>query len=220
MAKYMIHAVPKRMWYVEKYLIPSMKAQAIPDEDIILWLDDKQMGNLYSFMNSMKVCGEREEDGIWHLQDDVIISRRFKELTEEYDNGIVCGSCIIESCDRAAIGLQPKKDMWYSFPCIRIPNYIAKNCATWFFTFASKNTQFTKYVSKNMFDDTLFYIFLLDYEHSVKYVYHLKPNLVDHIDYLLGGTSLKKKVYVQYRTCFFEDKDLVEALEKELKKDS
>lgn len=218
MAKYMIHAVPKRMWYVNEYLIPSMRAQGIPDEDIILWLDDKQMGNLYSFMNSMKVCGEREEDGIWHLQDDVIICRRFKELTEEYDSGIVCGSCIFESGDMTVTGRARKIDMWYSFPCIRIPNHIAKNCAKWFFTFASKNTQFTKYVSANMYDDTMFYIYLLDYEPSIKYVYHLVPNLVDHIDWLIGGTSLTKTDKYQYRTYFFEDKDLIKDLEKSLKK--
>ncbi len=29
--RYMIHACPPRMWYVEEFFIPSMKAQGIRD---------------------------------------------------------------------------------------------------------------------------------------------------------------------------------------------
>ena len=39
--KYMIHCCPKRMWYVEEYLIPSMLRQGIDRDSIIIWNDNK-----------------------------------------------------------------------------------------------------------------------------------------------------------------------------------
>ena len=50
--KYMIHSCDKRLWYVNEYLIPSMKEQGIKNEDIIIWNDDKHHGNLGSYIDS------------------------------------------------------------------------------------------------------------------------------------------------------------------------
>ena len=48
-------------------------------------------------------------------------------------------------------------------------------------------------------------------------VLNLKPNLVDHIDYLLGGTVInKERKNKNVRAVWFEDLDLVENLEKKL----
>ena len=54
--RYMIHAAPPRMWYVEDFLIPSMTAQGIQDEEITIWNDEKMEGNLPSFLASMRDC--------------------------------------------------------------------------------------------------------------------------------------------------------------------
>ena len=37
----MIHCCPKRIWYVEEYLIPSMLRQGIDRENIIVWKNNK-----------------------------------------------------------------------------------------------------------------------------------------------------------------------------------
>ena len=79
--KYMIHACPPRMWYVEEFLIPSMKAQGIKDEEITVWNDEKMEGNLPAFLASMKACA-KEPGGTWHIQDDVIISRAVRRADE------------------------------------------------------------------------------------------------------------------------------------------
>ena len=50
--KYLIHAMPKRMWYVEKYLIPSMIEQGIAKENIRVYNDEKGEGNLRACLNA------------------------------------------------------------------------------------------------------------------------------------------------------------------------
>ena len=89
MSKYVIHSTPERMWYVENYLFPSMINQGIDAHNIMIKCDVNHDGCLE---NCMKIFKSMENnDGSWHLQDDVIICKDFKHLTEEYDFGIVCG---------------------------------------------------------------------------------------------------------------------------------
>ena len=131
MAKYMIHAYPKRMWYVEGYIVPSLIAQGIPEEDIIVWNDTAGEGTLRACMNSFLSC--EGEGGTWHLQDDVAICSDFKERTEWYDSGLVCGfsSRMYDGEHDYKIGAVHRKNMWFSFPCIRIPDPWARECANW-----------------------------------------------------------------------------------------
>lgn len=68
MAKYMIHAVPQRMWYVKDYLIPSMVEQGINKKDITVYVDKKKEGNLQSFLKSFAQAGAWENEGTWHMQ--------------------------------------------------------------------------------------------------------------------------------------------------------
>ena len=62
--KYMIHLTPKREWYVNEYLIPSMIKQGIKREDIIKWNDDKGYGKgLYEiFKHSDKLLEKIAEN--------------------------------------------------------------------------------------------------------------------------------------------------------------
>ena len=46
---------------------------------------------------------------------------------------------------------------------------------------------------------------------------NLNPNIVDHIDYLIGGTVNSSKRSMQIRSRFWQDEYLVEELEKKLK---
>ena len=69
MSKYMIHTCPKRKWYVDEFLVPSMIEQGIDSQDITVYNDENEDGHLMAFMNSWK---QLKEGGTWHLQDDII----------------------------------------------------------------------------------------------------------------------------------------------------
>lgn len=88
--KYMIHSCNKRLWYVKKYLIPSMIKQGINAKDIILWNDDHSVGNQQSWYNSCEHIKSHEplDEGMWHLTDDVIISHKFYKRTKSVPNNL------------------------------------------------------------------------------------------------------------------------------------
>lgn len=215
MSKYMIHAVPQRMWYVKEYLIPSMIDQGIAEDDIIVYVDKKKEGNLKSFIKSFKQAGKLENEGTWHLQDDVIISHNFKTVTESIDFGIVCGFKSGYDKDTPA-GPRPIQEMWFSFPCIRVPTKIARECAEWVEKFMIGNQVYKEYWKDGVNDDWFFRRYVWDY-YKNDYIINLNPNLVDHIDYLIGGTVNSSKRGKQMRSVLWEDNYLVEELGKKLK---
>lgn len=216
--RYMIHASPARMWYVREFLIPSLEAQGILPHEIAVWNDDEGKGNLFSCMEAFRRCGETGKFGTWHLQDDVIISRRFRTMTEKTDLGVVCGfGCRNFGPDMEMHGELTAPWMWYSFQCIRIPDSLAGECAEWFFEDAMHRTKYAAQVVDRRHDDWFFREFMLEKHRELRIV-NLKPNLVDHIDYLIGGTLINRLRRIRVnRAAFFPDGDLVEKLEAELK---
>lgn len=214
----MIHLIPEREWYVNDYLLPSMLEQGIKREDIHLWNDTEHLGNLKSFVNSMQACSEYDCDGVWHLQDDVIISHRFKELTEKFESeGVVCGICYKKRTPTLPTARVDKINMWWSFQCIRIPTAVSKRFVNWYNTYASKTTVYKQYVADNKYDDTMFWIYMQDFEKEIKTVYNATPNLVNHIDYLIGGSSLGYNRDFTLEAHYWDDEEDIRALE-ELKK--
>ena len=215
--QYMIHACPQRMWYVDEHLIPSMRVQGIPDSEIEVWNDTEQRGNLFSCMESFKACGERE-GGTWHLQDDVIISRDFAKRTAELDDGIVCGfACQNFGPSMQEQGIVPACFMWYSFQCIRIPNDLAGECAEWFFTDAMHRTKYSPQIVDRKHDDWFFREFIME-RYAKLWVTNLAPNIADHIDFLIGGTTINRLRSAKInRSASFQDEDLVDALAEQLK---
>jgi hypothetical protein len=220
MAKYMIHACLDRMWYVEKYLVPSMFKQGISRNDITIYTDANGDGCLKSHVKSFQLASEMFVDGIWHLQDDVIICRDFKERTEQYDNGVVCGfSSYYDERKHWMPGDSNGLRMWYSFPCIRIPTDIIKEYTNWFNTYVWRDPQYEKWVKANKYDDTIFRIWMEQY-HPYTYVLNMSPNLVDHVDFLLGGSKVNpNRIDKQVRALSFDDVDLINELEKEIEND-
>ena len=211
MAKYVIHACPERMWYVDNYLIPSMHGQSIHNIDVRC--DNDHIGCLESCMQIFK---SMDGDGSWHLQDDVIICNGFKKLTEEYDSGIVC---TFTDTATTKVGIVKPKNMWWSFPCIRIPDEIARECAEWYYSFAKKQARYWEWVQMKKCDDGFFKEFIERNYPDID-VLNLVPNLVDHVDYLIGGSTVN-----QYRgnnhvtSQYFKDKHLVKRLHENLMKD-
>ena len=149
------------------------------------------------------------------MQDDIIISSKFKEKTEEYDSGIVCGFCNGFSISRP--GRVVLFDMWYSMPCIRIPGYIFKEFVEWLNDESTKNT-FRSYIEENKHDDVLFEAFMKN-KYPKTLTYNLAPNIVNHIDHLLGGSIINKSrskstEFIMSR--FWDEPELLDHIEQEL----
>ena len=212
MARVLIHACPAREWYVYDYLMPSLLTQGV--QDVSVWLDSKGAGCLESFVASCEAIGD--EGGTWHLQDDVIISADFHKKITEYDDGIACGYANPNFGPfMDATGRQPVVFMWYSFPCTRIPNSYAKAFAAWYRSYAQTSLRYENYVRRCKGDDTLFREWLIE-AHPHDWVVNLKPNLVDHIDFLLGGSTVNKHRVIPSRAFYFTDRHLVDALADQL----
>lgn len=212
-AKYIIHACPQRMWYVDGYLIPSMKSQGI--EDIDIRCDHEGLGCLESCMRIFESMPE--EGGAWHMQDDVVISSRFRELTEEHDSGVVCGHCYSLHKDRRdAIGWVEPTRMWFSFPCIRIPNRIARGCAEYYRRVIVPDPQYAGWISAKRYDDTIFSVYM-SFMQSREKVLNLVPNVVAHIDYLIGGTVCNAATKTVPET-YFDEPERIEELKAMLSK--
>jgi len=213
--KYMIHAYPGRMWYVRQFLVPSMLEQGISEEDITIWNDKDEKGNLTAWLESIESIQD-EPGGYWHLQDDVIISRQFAKLTREHDDGIVCGFFCRNFDLFSKPGEVPAHEQWYSFPCIRIPNVFIVPFRAWFERVKNME-RYAPYYKENKHDDW-FWKEYMRCECKGVTALNLTPNIVDHIDYLLGGTLVNKgRLMPVNRAAYFPDGDLVDALEAKLK---
>ena len=209
--QYMIHTCNKRKWYVEQHLVPSMLRQGIKPEDITVWLDDKKLGNLKAWVAS---CEDLPSTGsTWHLQDDVVISPHFKKLTEKNTDGIICGFASVY-CKQYPPGKVGLSQMWYSFPCIHIPNELAHEFVEWYDKIKD-GQEYEKYIEKNKYDDSMF-MFFLEAEHKGMQITNYSPNLVDNVDYLIGGSLVNKNRSDEVKALYFKDHEVVEQLERKL----
>ena len=219
MAKYLIHTYPKRLWYVENFLIPSMVKQGIKLADINVYNDADCEGNLRACMKAFASV-EDDDKGTWHLQDDVIICKDFKERTEWYDNGLVCGfsSLKYDGDIEWRKGAVKQGDMWFSFPCIHIPNQWARECSEWVLKYIIGNPVYYDFWKNGVNDDWAFRKYVNEF-HKDAVALNIMPCLVDHIDYLIGGESGKKKRNHPVRAQYWTDNDLVDELEDLLDKE-
>lgn len=192
-----------------------MTEQGIPPDAIEVWMDNKGMGNLISCMKSFEEYGKRG-NGRWHLQDDVVISRDFREKTEQYDEGIVSGFMRIEwQTLTPQAGRVPAVYHWNSFQCIRIPDKYIAECAEWFFSDAQWRDTYAETVASNKCDDSMWYDFLTEC-HIEETVTNLKPSIVDHVDFLLGGSVINQWRGHYARGDLWEDEVAYENLKAKL----
>ena len=213
--KFLIHAIPQRMWYDEGFLLPALQEQGA--DEIAVWNDTRHDGNLRSCMRSFQAM--EGDGGTWHLQDDVILCRDFVKKCAEHDNGLVYGFCCRNFNDRLdAYGEVYVPDAWNSFQCVRIPNGYARECAEWFYSESWRNDstipELQILFGTNKGDDTFFHEFMIC-RHPYETALNLKPNLVDHIDFLIGGSALHWRDYIA-RAEYFEDLDLIEEMKHKL----
>ena len=208
--KVMIHAIPRRMWYVERFLIPSLTAQGISP---VVYCDTEKRGNLGACLDSFRHI---RGGGTWHIQDDVIISRRFAELAEANDTGVCNGFChsLFED-DPTITGTVYAPDLWHGFPCVRIPDDMARDVVKWVET-AQHDSWCSLHIKRNAGDDYLFREYF-NTVHGRETARNIAPNMVDHVDYLLGGSTISEYHDYYRRADLFEDLDLVDELEKKIK---
>ena len=210
---FIIHTCSGREWYIDEYLIPSMLEQGIAPDDITIWIDRLNNGCLESCMQSWKSLPLQGHT--WHLQDDVIIARDFYKRVEEWEHfeGIICGLCTHYDKDRKHFYNQISTNLtqlWFSFPCIRIPNKLAKKCAMYFYS----TTEYDKWKNWKRGDDSVFRSYIRNHCKDVKFI-NLNPNLVDHVDYLLNGsTHENKKICKRAESLYFDRKTTGELTQK------
>lgn len=214
--KFLIHACPARMWYVDEFLIPSLVAQGADNIDV--WNDTEGKGNLLACMDSFAAC--EDDGGTWHLQDDVIICRDFVKRCAELDNGVVYGfTCGQFGDDPQQTGTVYAADAWHSFQCIRIPNEIARECAEWFFSGEWKNSgvaELFALYALGQGDDTFFRAFAQIY-HGHETMTNVKPNLVNHVDWIIGGSILSPWRGFIAEAHYWDDDDLLTELRHQIR---
>ena len=223
MSKYLIHSCPKRRWYVDDYLVPSMLDQGIQPEDIMIYDDKAKQGNLKAFLDSCRkllaIVGT--EGGTWHLQDDVLICSDFKKRTEALDaQGVVCGFTSAYDNFYPKQGLQPMENLWWTFPCVRIPNRDLQEFLDWVDVWVWRDPQYEFCTRNNKGDDFIWKAWVTNYRAHEK-MYGCVPTLVEHVDYLIGGseTNPQRKKEVNTRSKDWQEEHLVKALERRLKND-
>ena len=112
------------------------------------------------------------------------------------------------------MGLRPMNDIWYSFPCIRIPNSVLNGFIRWLNT-SEVHNKYRAYIEANKFLDTLFRIYVIQ-EHSCRLVHNLYPNIVDNVDYLLGGSTINYQRDKLPVSLYFIEKEKIEELKTSL----
>lgn len=225
MAYYMIHTYPSRFWYVRDFLLPSMVKQGIQKDHILVYNDKNCIGNLRAWVDSCNRLAYQSKaakiKNVWHLQDDVIISKDFKKLTEQYENyDIVCGfTCGYDNKPEAGVFKLEEHKMWYSFPCINISTALTTEFAKWANFNLWQSQHFREAVKRNNCDDLIFREWLYDNYGQIEEI-NLDPNIVNHIDKWLGGSICNKQRDPEKDTfsIFWEDRGELDSIKKELDK--
>ena len=109
--------------------------------------------------------------------------------------------------------------MWYSFPCIRIPDELAGGCAEWFFSgeWRSEAQPEGEILASDGRGDDWFFREYLELRHGGETVLNLAPCLVEHVDWLLGGSVVSRWRGHPTRAVYWKDEERVRALEEALR---
>ena len=213
--KVLIHACPARMWYVEGFLKPELLAQGA--DEVTIWNDEYKKGNLAACMESFALRDGNGAEGTWHIQDDVLLCRDFVQRCRELDAGVVYGFCNeLFLDDPQQTGVVYAEDAWHSFQCVRIPDAYARGCAEWLAGAGRNHPDYPKWIRSGSMDDSVFRAYLLS-EHERETVENLAPCLVEHVDWIVGGSVLHPWRGFLARAEYWEDEELVQELKKAVK---
>lgn len=223
--KYMIHSCNDRQWYVDEFLVPELLNQGIQPADIFIYQDKDCDGNLKSFYKSCKAVYDKwgADEKVCHLQDDVYPASYFREEAEYYaglDKYIlICGfTTFYPEIKEPGEGVLCT-NLWFSFPCIIYSNKLAIEFYEWCNEYLWGKNMFKTWITRNKGDDYIFECFLQsNYQNSL--IYNVAPNLVEHIDFLLGGSVVnrqRKKTNVRSKYWKEEEDKAIKELEIRIK---
>ena len=211
--KIMIHASNKRMHYVGGFLVPWLIRNGAQRENILVWTDRKGEGCLKAYLASYRSMDE--EGDTWHLEDDVLPGQAFIRTAEDLEGiqGIMCGFGSEAYCRDMKPGrAHSATEMYYSFPCIRIPNRLIRMFLAWY-EVAAKKQKYAGFIEQNKHTDLLFRCFI-DEVVPDPVIYNLYPCLVEHVDDMLGGSLVNPDRDEQAKALTFDDVEALEELRK------
>ena len=207
----MIHAAPSRMKYVNEFLKPRLEVQGF--RKIVVWNDVARVGCRESYIESFKALSETGHT--WHLQDDVLPDRRFHEwATGEWAEypGIICGFGNTHFYNADRFGHAHNcEDMFYSFPCLRIPNQVAKDFLEWFEVAKEKDVNIIEKLPSGKYIDYFFKLFIGNNEKEIA-IYNFFPNIVEHVDEYITGSLINKQREKLAKAMLFEDAEALAEL--------
>ena len=179
----LIHGCWKRLKYLEGYL-----AKKLPKAHLMV--DYYGEGNIEAYRGSYRVMylnGVLPKTGnTWHLEDDVLPDRRIMKWMRELESreGIICGFGTTE-----IYGEVEPEDMWYSFPCIRIPNDYLIGFEKWLYhNWMDEDVAMRVAIGKGI--DFLFRKYVI--QNPIP-IYHHNPCMVEHIDEYIGGSLINER---------------------------
>ena len=238
----LIHTCESRSWYVYDHLIPALLQQGIEPPRLHVYLD-RNTTNLNAFLSSLRESTEIHTAATWHLQDDVLPSSTFattiEKIDEEYSPHIVIAGFASFYCKASPPGFVPARELWYSFPCIRISNALISDFLSWYETDFKNdgNTSHQSWIKKEKFDDSIFKVYIETREKQEKEekeienilhgtpwednevsFYNYAPNLVNHVDYLLGGSIVNKARRKNSTSIYWDEKEYLKEWEEKVLK--
>lgn len=203
----LIHATPERMNYVGEFLSPRLKAQGF---SVHIYEDSEHKGNLAAYLESYKKLPENGDT--WHLEDDVLPDSRFYSLVSgEWKRfpGIICGFGDKRKFTAEHFGSKNCiPGMFYSFPCIRIPNKTIKDFLVWLDD-NQGDTVIANTIKSGKEIDYLFRIYLDSHKMNA---YNFRPCLVEHIDEYLSGSIVHPNRQTLAKAVIFEDEKALDDL--------
>lgn len=210
--KILIHACNRRIEYVIGFLEPRLKDQGF--KNIEVFLDSENKGCLASYIESYKKLPRKGHT--WHLQDDVLPDRRFYQWaceSESFD-GIICGFGNKWFYNKEMFGeAHNQHEMFYSFPCIRIPNIICHEWLEWFERVKDEVPEIASRLSENKYVDYFFKLFIGSNPGKIP-ILNFKPCIVEHIDDYIGHSVVNAARVMPARALIFEDDESLEEFKK------
>lgn len=215
---YVIHTSPKRIKFVNEYMVPCFKRYGI--QDIIVWNDEQMIGQLNAWTDCARwiVSEKNEYRGTWHLEDDVVPCKNFKTLSEQLSGkSIVVQGFITDNKFfgfKGETGILPFQYLPYGMQCIYIPNLYLKGFIDFVDTFVKTGMYRKKqYECGTLYSDAVFRTFMKRY-YKDTLINNLDDCMVEHVDYLIGGSSVRKQKDTKAKARKFDNYEEVERLER------
>ena len=210
----MIHSCKDRTKYVKEFLVPLLSESGVKIGNIEVYTDHGD-GCLTSYIKAFKNL-KGLGGYTWHLQDDVLPTLRFCDMADGllkiyWQDAIICGFANKEFYkENHVFYAKNGEEMFYSFPCIGIPNYIAVHFTEWLEK-NKDNPEYAKYIKENKFVDYLFKLYIGDNKQKLKIV-NFRPCLVEHVDEYVGGSTINNKRPKPAKALDFHDDEAMNRL--------